>query len=67
MPVERVRVQPVSQLVAQHMARRLARHAVQIWKLPEQALGHLGKRKALFIVHVTRLPDCGGHHYIRKP
>ncbi|MFG0551239.1 MULTISPECIES: hypothetical protein [Pseudomonas] len=49
------------------MARRLARKAVQIRKLPKQALGHLGKREALFIVHAIRLPDCGGHHYIRKP
>ncbi|GLO11612.1 hypothetical protein PPUJ20028_01930 [Pseudomonas putida] len=67
MPEELVRVQPVAQLVAQHMARRLARQTVQIRKLPEQALGHLGKGEALFVVHATRLPDCGGHHYIRKP
>ncbi|MNP01316.1 hypothetical protein D3C76_931250 [compost metagenome] len=58
-PIEPVRIHPVPQLAVKHVARRLARQIVQIRKLPEQALGHLGERNGFFDIHVTWLPDSG--------
>ncbi|MNT77761.1 hypothetical protein D3C72_2169120 [compost metagenome] len=52
MPIEPVRIHPVPQLAVKHVARRLARQIVQIRKLPEQALGHLGERNGFFDIHV---------------